>query len=49
MYLTPTTENGVAHVLNDTRQTVSSDMRMGIGKDIGGSTMLTENIENLLY
>ena len=41
MHLTATTENRVAHRLDDFRQTVSTDMSMGIGQDGCRGTMLT--------
>ena len=49
MHLAATAQNGVAHVLNDTRQFVSADVRMGISQDVGRGTVLAEHVQNLLY
>ena len=49
MYLAATTQNGVSHVLYDTRKLVGSDMRMSITQNCGGRSMLTEHIQNLLH
>ena len=49
MNLTATTENGVAHILYDLRQTVCAYVGMCIGKNGRGGSMLTEHVENLLY
>ena len=43
------TENGVTHILNDSRQLISTNMRMSVSQDIRRGTMLAEYIENLLY
>ena len=48
MHLTTTSDNGVAHVLDDARQLVGTDMRMGVGEDVRRGAMLTEHLENLL-
>ncbi len=48
MHLAATAQNGVAHILYDARQLVCTYMRMGISQDIRRSTMLAEDIENLL-
>ena len=48
MYLATTSDNGVAHVLDDARQLVGADMRMGIRQDVRRGAMLTEHMENLL-
>ena len=48
MHLATTTKDGVAHILNDTRQLVCADMRMRISEDIRRGTMLTEHVEYLL-
>ena len=47
MHLASTTEDGVAHVFYHSRQLVRADMRMGIGKDVCRSTVLTEYVKNL--
>ena len=47
MHFSATAQNGVAHILNNTRQLIRSDMGMSISQDIGRSSMLTEHSENL--
>ena len=49
MHLPATLQDGVTHILYDPRKLVRSDMRMGIGQDIGVGPMLTEDIENLVH
>ena len=49
MHFATALKNGITHGLDDTRQFVGTDMRMGIGKDIGRCAMLTEYIQDLLY
>ena len=48
MYFTTTTENGVTHGLDDTRQLIGANMWMGISQNIRRCAMLAEHIENLL-
>ena len=48
MHFAATVENGVAHVLNDTRQLIGSYMGMGVSEYIRGSAVLAEDVENLL-
>ena len=48
MYLATTAQNGIAHVLDDLRQTVSTDMRMGIGQNGRRSSVLAKHVENLI-
>ena len=49
MHFAATLDDGVAHVFNDARQLVGTDMRMGICQDIGIGTMLAKNVQNLVY
>ena len=49
MHLTTRLLDLLSHILDDERQLVCTYMRMCIGKDIGGGTKLTEDIQNLLY
>ena len=49
MHLAAGAEDGVTHVLDDARQLIGTDMRMGIGQDGRRGTMLTEHVQNLLY
>ena len=49
MHLTATLENGIAHILDDTRQLIGTDMRMGISQDIRIGSMLTEHIQYLIH
>ena len=48
MHLAATLENGLPHILYHSWQLVSTYMRMGIGKDIGRGSMLTENVEDAI-
>ena len=48
MYLTTTVQDGVTHILDDSRQLVRTDMWMGISQDVGRRTMLAEDIQYLL-
>ena len=49
MHLTTTFQNGVSHVLDDTRELVRTDMRMGIHEDGSACSMLAEHIQNLVH
>ena len=49
VHLTATAQDSVAHILNDLRQPVRSDMGMSVGKNSRRSPMLTEHIKNFLH
>ena len=47
MHLSAGSADLVAHRLYDSRQTVCADVRMSVGENVGRSTELTENAQNL--
>ena len=49
MHLTPTFENGVAHVLYHPWQFVGADMRMRVSQNGSGCPMLAKHIQYLVY
>ena len=49
MDLAATADDALAHVGDDERQTVCADMGMGVGQDGSRSTMLAEDVEDLLH
>ena len=46
VHLAATSKDGLAHVLDDTRQAVGADMRMGIGEDGRAGSVLHEDLQD---
>ena len=49
VHLSATAQNGVAHVLNHTRQLVGADVGVCVGEYRHGGSVLAEDVENLLH
>ena len=49
MHLSTTSDDGLAHILNDTWQFVGTNMRMCIGKNACACSMLTEHIQDFVH
>ena len=49
MHLTSASANLLTHIFNNTGESVSANMRMGVHKYVGRSAVLAEDAENLLY
>ena len=49
MHLSTTLDNRIPHILNDTREFVCPNVRMGIGQYSRRSSVLTEYIQYLVY
>ena len=49
MNFAATAENRITYILNDARQSIGANMGMGIGENCSLCTVLTEDIEDLLY
>ena len=48
MHLAAAADNRVAHRLDDLRQAVGADVRMGVGQDVGRGAVLTEHAQDLV-
>ena len=49
MHFATAFQNGVAHVFDDTRKLVRTNVRVGIHQDRSACSMLAKNIQNLVH